>query len=129
MLANYILKMKHNLRSIFLRKEGATAKNRILDFLAISDVFYFSLRQISNRSGVKYSKAKKVHKELLANNWLATKKHGKVNAYKLNYKNIKVRDFVKRFESIIDAYYAEQEPRAIYTQSGAAAAQMSAKTV
>ena len=57
------------MKSLFLRKQGATPKNKVLDFFITYQELDYSLKEIADYSGAGYSTVK-----LLVKNWLYTKK-------------------------------------------------------
>ena len=89
-------------KSVFLELEGHTPKNKVLDFLIISQDFDYSLKDISKYSKVSYPCVKQLKKELVKDKWIVlTRKVGKAQMYKLNMKNKKVQKFVDFFWAVV----------------------------
>ena len=73
-------------------------KKKILEFLIIHSDLDYTLKEISRYSKVKYSITKKILNSLLKEKWIIiTRKIKKVNLYKLNLKNKKVKEYIDRF--------------------------------
>jgi hypothetical protein len=95
--------------SIFLKKEGATPKNRILDFLIVSQEFDYSLRDIARFSRVGYTTLKKLKNELVKEKWIVlTRTIGRAKMYKLNVSNNKVKKFIDFYWSVVEPETEEQ---------------------
>ena len=89
-------------KSVFLEMEGYTPKNKVLDFLIISQDFDYSLKDIANYSKVSYPCIKQLKKELVKDKWInLTRKVGKAQMYRLNLKNKKVQKFVDFFWAVV----------------------------
>jgi len=90
-------------RSVFLEREGFTPKNKVLDFLIISQEFDYSIKEIAKYAEVSYPCMKQLKKELVKDNWIVlTRKVGKSQMYKLNLKSEKVKKFIDFFWSVVD---------------------------
>ena len=90
-------------KSIFLKKEGFTPKNKVLNFLIISQDFDYSLKEIARYSEISYPCMKQLKKELIKYKWITlTRKVGKAQMYKLNIKSKKVQKFIDFFWSVVD---------------------------
>ena len=88
--------------SAFLKKEGFTPKNKVLDFLIVSSDFDYSLKEIAKYSKVSYPCIKQLKKELIKDKWIfLTRKIGKAQMYKLNVKNKKVQKFIDFFWAVV----------------------------
>lgn len=90
-------------KSLFLKKEGFTPRNRVLDFLIVHQEFDYSLKEIAKYSGISYPCVKQLKKELIKNKWIIlTRKVGKAQMYKLNLKSKKVQKFIEFFWSVVN---------------------------
>lgn len=120
-------------KSVFLKKEGATPKNKVLDFLIVSREFDYSLKDIAKYSEISYPCMKLLKKELIKNKWITlTRKVGRAQMYKLNLKSKKVQKFIDFFWSVVneevDKHLGIKEEKAGYT-SGPAAMPVSARNI
>jgi len=117
------------MKSIFLNKEGASPKNRILDFLIVYQEFDYSLKDIAKFSKVSYSSMKTLKNELIRDKWIVlTRTVGKAQMYKLNLNNKKVSTFVDFYWSVIESETGDAKP-SNYASSGRVAIPMSAKNL
>jgi hypothetical protein len=117
------------MKSIFLNKEGASLKNRILDFLIVYQEFDYSLKDIAKFSKVSYSSMKTLKNELIRDKWIVlTRTVGKAQMYKLNLNNKKVSTFVDFYWSVIESETGDAKP-SNYASSGRAAIPVSAKNL
>ncbi len=92
--------MKH---SLFIKKEGATPKNKVLDFLIVAQEFDYSIKDIAKHAGISYPCMKQLKKELVRARWITlTRKIGKAQMYKLNLKSKKVQKFIEFFWSVVN---------------------------
>ncbi len=90
-------------KSVFLKKEGFTPKNKVLDFFIVHQDFDYSLKDIARFSEVSYPCMKQLKKELIKGKWIfMTRKVGKAQMYKLNLKNKKVQKFIDFFWSVVN---------------------------
>lgn len=89
--------------SVFLKKEGFTPKNKVLNFLIVAQEFDYSIKDIAEYAGVSYPYMKQLKKELLKNEWITlTRKVGKAQMYRLNPKSQKVQKFIEFFWSVVN---------------------------
>ena len=89
--------------SKFLRKQGATTKNKILGFFITYSDFDYSLKEIARYSGAGYSTVKILIKKLEQDKWLVpTRKISKIILYKLNVQNLEVSKFIDFYWEVID---------------------------
>jgi len=89
-------------KSVFLELEGATPKNKVLDFLIVHQDFDYSLKDIAKYAELSYPCMKQLKKELVEDKWiLLTRKVGKAQMYKLNVNNKKVEKFIDFFWSVV----------------------------
>ena len=92
------------MKSIFLKVEGNTIKNKILDFLIIHQEFDYSLTDIAKFSKISYTTMKRMKKILLKDKWIIpTRTVGKANMYKLNINHKKVQKFIEFYWSVIES--------------------------
>ena len=112
--------------SVFLKREGHTPKNKVLDFLIVSSDFDYSLKDIAKYAGISYPCMKQLKKELVKNKWIVqTRKVGRAKMFKLNLKSKKVMKFIDFFWSVVDEEVdkqlgLEKESRESYTSAPAA---------
>src|SRR3989338_2248230 len=91
------------MKSLFLRKQGATPKNKVLDFFITYQELDYSLKEIANYSGAGYSTVKILVKKLEQDKWLVpTRKISKIILYKLNVQNPEVSKFIDFYWEVID---------------------------
>jgi len=96
-------------RSVFLRKEGFTPKNKVLDFLIVAQDFDYSLKEIAKFSNVSYPCIKQLKKELVKGKWITlTRKVGKAQMYKLNLKNPVVKKFIDYYWAVVESAVEEE---------------------
>jgi len=90
-------------KSIFLEREGATPKNKVLDFLIVHQEYDYSLKDIASYAGLSYPCIKQLKKELVNFGWIIlTRKVGKAQMYKLNINNKKVERFIDFFWTVVN---------------------------
>lgn len=91
------------MKSIFLKKQGASPKNKVLDFLITNSELDYSLKEISKYSGAGYSTVKLLIKRLVKDKWIVPKrKISKVILYKLNTENPEVKIFIEFYWKVIE---------------------------
>jgi|TARA_B100000315_G_scaffold257708_1_gene307399 hypothetical protein len=91
------------MKSIFLKKQGASPKNKVLDFLITNSELDYSLKEIANYSGAGYSTIKILIKKLVKGKWIIpTRKISKVILYKLNTENPEVKIFIEFYWKVIE---------------------------
>jgi len=92
------------MKSLFLRKQGATPKNKVLDFFITYQELDYSLKEIADYSGAGYSTVKILVKKLEHDKWLVpTRKISKIILYKLNISNTEVKKFIEFYWEVIDS--------------------------
>ena len=92
-----------NMKSVFLDKQGATPKNKVLDFLITYAELDYSLKEIAKYSGAGYSTVKLLIKRLEKDKWvIATRKISKIRLYKLNINNPEVGKFIEFYWEVIE---------------------------
>ena|SRR3989338_3729548 len=90
------------MKSIFLRKQGESSKNKVLDFFIVHSDFNYSLKEIAKYYRVSYPCMKQLKKELIKNKWIIlTRKVGKAQMYKLNTRSQKVLKYVDFYWSVV----------------------------
>ena len=116
--------------SIFLKKQGDSPKNRILDFLIVHKDFDYSLKDIARFSGVGYSTLKKMQRELIDGGWIIlTRRVGKAKMYKLNLDNPVVDKFIDFYWSVVFSEIENKEEKKETYSSGPMALPVSAKNL
>lgn len=89
--------------SLFLKKQGGTPKNKVLDFLITYSELDYSLKEISKLSGAGYSTVKILIKKLEKDKWVVpTRKISKIILYKLNVNNPEVKKFIEFYWEVIE---------------------------
>lgn len=98
-----VLYHHRKMKSIFLKKQGESPKNKVLDFFITYSDLDYSLKEISNYSGAGYSTVKLLIKKLVKDKWvIATRKISKVKLYKLNTNNPEVKKFIEFYWEVIE---------------------------
>ena len=104
--------------SAFIRYEGNTPKNRIMEFLvtfAVEDDY--SMMDIAKHSKVSYATLKNLWKEFVKEKRVVfTRNVGKAKMYKLNVQNPIVKKFIEYYWEIIQEE-SEEKPKIGYTSS------------
>ena len=117
-------------KSIFLKKEGNTPRNRILDFLLIHREFDYSLKDIARFSNVGYTTMKNIKKELEKDGWIIfTRKVGKAKMYKLNIQKPMVKKFIDFYWSVIESEVEPSKVSKTYTTPSRIAIPVSTRQV
>lgn len=89
--------------SVFIQKFGDSPMNRIMDFLMLFSNDEFYLKLMAGKSGVSYSTTKILAKELVKKEFIIhTKTIGKAKMYKLNKKNLFIKQFHNFYCEITD---------------------------
>ena len=92
------------MKSIFLKLEGNTVKNRIWNFLIVHSEFDYSMKDIAKLSEISYTALKEIWKELIKRNIVIhTRNVGKAKMYKLNRENPQVEKFIDYYWSVINS--------------------------
>ena len=120
------------MKSIFLKKEGFTLKNKVLDFLIVAQEYDYSLKDIARYAEISYPSMKNLKKELVKNKWIIhTRKVGRAQMYKLNLKSKKVQKFIGFFWSVVneevDKQLGKKEKSVSFTSSGPVSVPVSAQ--
>ncbi|MBS3103214.1 hypothetical protein J4458_07265 [Candidatus Woesearchaeota archaeon] len=101
--------------SAFIKYEGNTPKNRILEFLvtfAVEDDY--SMMDIAKHSKVSYAMLKIIWKEFVKEGRVVfTRNVGKAKMYKLNAQNSIIKKFIEYYWKIIEEE-TEEKPKADY---------------
>ena len=91
------------MKSLFLKKQGSTPKNKVLDFLITYSELDYSLKEIAKHSGAGYSTVKILIKKLEKDKWVVpTRKLSKIILYKLNVNNPEVKKFIEFYWEVIE---------------------------
>lgn len=91
------------MKSIFLKKQGSSPKNKVLDFLITNSELDYSLKEIAKYSGAGYSTIKLLIKKLVKDKWIIpTRKISKIVLYKLNTENPEVKKFIEFYWEVIE---------------------------
>lgn len=91
------------MKSIFLKKQGNTPKNRIWDFLIVHSEFDYSMKEIAKHSGVSYTTMKRLWKSFKKKKIVTrTRIIGNAKMYKLNVDNPVVKKFIEYFWEVIE---------------------------
>ena len=100
--------------SAFIKYEGNTAKNRIMEFLvtfAVEDDY--SMRDIAKHSKVSYATLKNVWKDFVREKRVVfTRLVGRAKMYKLNVQSPVIKKFIEYYWKVIEE---ESEPKIGYT--------------
>ena len=90
-------------KSLFLKKQGASPKNKVLDFLITFSELDYSLKEIAKFSEAGYSTVKLLVKKLAKDRWMTpTRKISKIKLYKLNVNNPEVKKFIEFYWEVIE---------------------------
>ena len=91
------------MKSLFLKKQGANPKNKVLDFLITYSELDYSLKEIAKHSEAGYSTVKLLIKKLVKDKWvIPTRKISKIKLYKLNVNNPEVKKFIEFYWEVIE---------------------------
>jgi len=91
------------MKSLFLKKQGGTPKNKVLDFLITYSELDYSLKEIAKHSEAGYSTVKILIKKLVKDKWvIPTRKISKIKLYKLNVNNPEVKKFIEFYWEVIE---------------------------
>ena len=91
-------------KSVFIKEEGNTPKNRIWSFLIVHSEYDYSMKDIARYSGVGYTTLKEIWKEFRGKNIvIQTRVVGKAKMYRLNLKNPIVNKFIDYYWAVVDA--------------------------
>jgi hypothetical protein len=116
-------------KSLFLKREGFTPKNKVLDFLIVAQDFDYSLKDIAKYAEISYPCMKQLKKELVNNKWIImTRKVGRAQMFKLNVKNQKVQKFMDFYWSVVESE-TEEQPKAEHVTSGRVGIPVSARNL
>ncbi len=90
-------------KSVFLKKEGDTPKNRIWSFLIVHSEYDYSMKEIAGYSKVGYTTLKKIWKEFRIKKLVVqTRIIGNAKLYKLNLKNPVVKKFIDYYWAVVE---------------------------
>ncbi len=98
------------MKSLFLKKQGSTPKNKVLDFLITYSELDYSLKEIAKHSEAGYSTVKILIKKLVKDKWvIPTRKISKIKLYKLNVNNPEVKKFIEFYWEVIENEIRDKE--------------------
>ena len=123
-------------KSVFLREEGNTPKNRIWGFLIVHSEYDYSMKDIARYSGVGYTTLKEIWKDFREKKVVVeTRTVGKAKMYKLNIKNPVVNKFIDYYWAVVDSVVRrennikDEEKDSLHTSSSIGALPASAKHI
>lgn len=91
-------------KSVFLKEQGDTPKNRIWSFLIVHSEYDYSMKDIARYSKVGYTTLKKIWKEFREKKIVVkTRTIGKAKMYKLNLKNPVVEKFIDFYWAVVSS--------------------------
>ena len=116
------------MKSLFLKKQGASPKNKVLDFFITYSDLDYSLKEISNLSGAGYSTVKILIRNLTKDKWMTpTRKISKIVLYKLNVNNPEVKKFMEFYWEVIENEIRSKEPSKSHSNHSANSIAVSAR--
>lgn len=91
-------------KSVFLKEQGDTPKNRIWGFLIVHSEYDYSMKEIAKYSEVGYTTLKLVWNEFRFQKIvIQTRTIGKAKLYKLNLNNPVVQKFIDFYWAVVDS--------------------------
>ena len=91
-------------KSVFLKEEGNTPKNRIWGFLIVHSEYDYSMKDIARYSDIGYTTLKEIWKEFKVKKIVVqTRVVGKAKMYRLNLKNPVVNRFIDYYWAVVDS--------------------------
>lgn len=91
-------------KSLFLKEQGDSPKNRIWSFLIVHSEYDYSMKDIARYSKVGYTTLKRIFKEFREKKMVVqTRTVGKAKMYKLNFKNPIVAKFIDFYWAVVDS--------------------------
>ncbi|MBI2128848.1 hypothetical protein HYU07_01280 [Candidatus Woesearchaeota archaeon] len=91
-------------KSVFLKEQGDSPKNRIWSFLIVHSEYDYSMKDIARYSEVGYTTLKRIFKEFREKKMVVqTRIVGKAKMYKLNFKNPIVTKFIDFYWAVVDS--------------------------
>jgi predicted transcriptional regulator len=88
--------------SIFMKLLGDSPLTKVLDFLLTARDFDYSKKEIAQNAGISYNTLNSLWSNLLANEMIVkTRRIGKQDMFKLNTKNLFVKELVKFYDSLL----------------------------
>lgn len=110
-------------KSVFLKEQGDTPKNRVWGFLIIHSEYDYSMKDIARYSRVGYTTLKKIWKEFKKSKIVVqTRTVGKAKMYRLNLKNPVVEKFTDFYWAVVDSVVRKEldkkEGKKTYVGSG-----------
>ena len=102
------------MKSVFLKQEGDTPKNRVWSFLIIYSEYDYSMKEIALHSKVGYTTLEKMWKEFREKEIIIqTRNVGKAKMYKLNLKNPIVEKFIDFYWAVVDSVVSKQNVKEV----------------
>ena len=96
-------------KSVFLKEEGNTPKNRIWSFLIVHSEYDYSMKEIAKYSKVGYTTLKKIWKEFRQKKLIVkTRTIGNAKLYRLNLKNPVVKKFIDYYWAVVDSVVSKE---------------------
>ncbi len=91
-------------KSVFLKEQGDTPKNRVWSFLIVHSEYDYSMKEIARYSKVGYTTLKSIWKEFKQKKIvIQTRNVGKAKMYKLNLKNPVVEKFIDFYWTVVES--------------------------
>lgn len=114
------------MKSLFIKSEGDTPKNRIWDFMITLQEYDYSMKDIAKHSRVAYSTLKLLWPYFEKNKIVVqTRKVGRAKMYRLNVRNKVVKAFMLYYYTIVkretDKLLGEKEEKRDVTGHNAGA--------
>ncbi len=101
-------------KSIFIEKMGDSPQTKILDFLLTFREFDYSGTDIAKEADVSWITAKKIIENLHKQSILKeTRKVGKSVMYKLNTKNVFVKDLISLYDGLIKSKLEVEQEKVV----------------
>ena len=89
------MKIKQD-KSVFLEKFGDSPRLRVLDYLIGNQLFDFPITEIARGSNVSYNSLKIFFSQMIKDKFIIkTRRVGKSDFYKLNTKNLFIKELIK----------------------------------
>ncbi len=117
-------------KSVFLKEQGDTPKNRIWSFLIVHSEYDYSMKEIAKYSKAGYTTLKSIWKEFKKKKIvIQTRTVGKAKMYKLNIKNPVVEKFIDFYWAVVESVVKKDLKIEEEDYSGQIAVPVSARSV
>ena len=123
-------------KSVFLKEEGNTPKNRIWSFLIVHSEYDYSMKDIARYSGVGYTTLKEIWKKFKEKKIVTqTRIVGKAKMHRLNLKNPVVNKFIDYYWAVVDSVVRrennikDEEKESLQNSSSVGAVPVSARKI